>query len=179
VGPGRAGAGVRRRGELYPGAAGHHEQPQQRRLQGRARAAATPGCIDWTYSKEPVNRAIFDDQKVDVALIFPKAWCVKHGCRDRMDSIVNKTMLTHRSRRIMGNQAPDAYLRQLEAEAGLPGNWLDDIVGTHLVDAQYLRHGPDFDGFYADRSAKLLELIHEAMGVQPESDSGGQGQEQP
>jgi len=133
------------------------------------------GCIDWTYSKEPINPAIFDDQKVDVALIFPKAWCVKHGCKDRMDSIVNKTMLTHRSRRIMGNGAPDAYLRQLEAEAGLPGNWLDDIVGTHLVDAQYLRRGPDFDGFYADRSAKLLELIYEAMGMHPESGSGEQG----
>jgi hypothetical protein len=135
------------------------------------------GCIDWTYSKEAINPTIFYDQRVGVAQVFPKAWCVKHGCGDQMDSIVNKTMLTQRSQRIMGNQAPDSYLRQLEAEAGLPGNWLDDIVGTHLVNARYLRRGPDFDAFYADRSAKLLELIYEAMGVRPDSGSDGQDEQ--
>ena len=31
------------------------------------------GAIDWTYSKEPINPTIFEDQQVDVALIFPKA----------------------------------------------------------------------------------------------------------
>ncbi|HEY0936944.1 MAG TPA: DUF262 domain-containing protein [Trebonia sp.] len=130
------------------------------------------GCIDWTYSREPINAVIFEDQQVDVALVFPKAWCEKHGIgRERRDSIVNKTPLTHRTRRIVGNQGPDAYLRQLEAEAGLPANWLDDIVGTHLIDAKYLRggpDGPDFDGFYEARSTSLLALIYEAMGVPPE-----------
>jgi hypothetical protein len=130
------------------------------------------GCIDWTYSQEPINAVIFEDQQVDVALIFPKGWCERHGIgRDRRDSIVNKTPLTNRTRRIMGNQGPDAYLKQLEAEAGLPANWLDDIVGTHLVDAKYLRggpDGPDFDGFYEARAASLLALIYETMGVAPE-----------
>ena len=65
------------------------------------------GAIDWTYSKEPINPTIFEDQQVDVALIFPKAWCDKNGVsRERSDSIVNKTPLTNRTRRIMGNQAP-------------------------------------------------------------------------
>ena len=110
-----------------------------------------------------------------MALIFPKAWCEKHGVsRERRDSIVNKTPLTHRTRRIMGNQAPSVYLKQLETEAGLPSNWLDDILSTHLVAAQYLRGGalpgeaasrPDFDAFYEARSADLLRLIYDAMGV--------------
>jgi hypothetical protein len=132
------------------------------------------GAIDWTYSKEPINPTIFEDQQVDVALIFPKAWCEKHDVsRERRDSIVNKTPLTNRTRRIMGTQAPSAYLRQLESEAGLPANWLDDILATHLVTAKYLRggalpgeaaSGQDFDAFYIDRSAALLRLISEAMG---------------
>jgi hypothetical protein len=130
------------------------------------------GCIDWTYSREPISAVIFEDQQVDVALIFPKTWCEKHGIgRERRDSIVNKTPLTHRTRRIMGNQGPDAYLRQLEAEAGLPANWLDETVGTHLIDAKYLRGGPggpDFDGFFEARAASLLALIAEAMGIRPE-----------
>lgn len=146
------------------------------------------GCIDWTYSKEPINPTIFEDQQVDVALVFPKAWCEKNAVsRERKDSIVNKTPLTNRTRRIMGNQAPDAYLRQLEAEAGLPGNWLDDIIETHLVDTRYLRgrrllgrelSGPDFDGFYENRSERLLKLICETMGVASEaaSDAGASDQ---
>ncbi len=133
------------------------------------------GAIDWTYSKEPINPTIFEDQQVNVALIFPKAWCDKHGVsRERNNSIVNKTPLTHRTRRIMGNQAPSAYLKQLETEAGLPSNWLDDILSTHLVAGRYLRGGAlpgeavgkaDFDAFYEARSAELLRLIYDAMGV--------------
>ena len=140
------------------------------------------GAIDWTYSKEPINPTIFEDQQVDVALIFPKAWCEKHGVsREHRDSIVNKTPLTHRTRRIMGNQVPSVYLKQLETEAGLPSNWLDDILSTHLVAAHYLRGGalpgeavsrPDFDAFYEARSAGLLRLIYDAMGV-----SGADGQQ--
>jgi len=139
------------------------------------------GAIDWTYSREPISPAIFADQQVDVALIFPKAWCDKHGVdRQLRDSIVNKTPLTNRTRRIMGNQAPDIYLRQLEAEAGLPGNWLDDILATHLLDAKYLRQrdlqigsgGPDFAGFYNARTNELLRLIEDAMGIRSYADTG-------
>jgi hypothetical protein len=132
------------------------------------------GATDWTYTKEPINAAIYADQQVDVALIFPKAWCDKNGVpREQRDSIVNKTPLTSRTRRIMANHAPDVYLRELEAEAGLPGNWLDDIVETHRIDAKYLRgfgNGPrreDFDAFYEARSAALKTLIDEAMGKLP------------
>ena len=121
-------------------------------------------CIDWTFSREPINATISIDQQVDIGLIFPKAWCAKNGIETyRQNSIVNKTLLTSRTRRIMGSQAPADYLRQLEAEAGLPGNWLDDIVATHLIEPHYLRAN-DFDAFYTARSAALLRLIEAAMG---------------
>ena len=81
----------------------------------------------------------------------------------------------------MGNQAPDVYLRQLEAESGLPGNWLDDILTTHLIDAKYLRQrdvrlpdgGPDFLAFYNTRSDRLLTLIENAMGIRSKAESRG------
>ena len=141
------------------------------------------GCTDWTYTKEPINADIFADQQVDLALIFPKQWCDKNGIpRERRDSIVNKTPLTNRTRRIVANLPPDVYMEKLEAEAGLPGNWLDDIIGTHLIDARYLRgtdgrggslrmmrkpaalNAADFDAFYESRSARLIELIEDAIG---------------
>jgi hypothetical protein len=122
------------------------------------------GAIDWTYTKEPINEAVHADQQVDVALIFPKAWCDKHRIpREQRDSIVNKTPLTNRTRRIMGNQSPEVYLQQIEAEAGLPGNWLDDVIATHWVQPTYLRTG-DFSAFYPVRSLALKELIDQAMG---------------
>ncbi len=121
-------------------------------------------CTDWTYSREPINATIARDQGVDIALVFPKAWCGKHGIEAyRQNSIVNKTLLTSRTIRIMGSLAPADYLRNLEAEAGLPGNWLDDIVTTHLIDPGTLRAN-DFEAFYRTRSAALLALIETAMG---------------
>ena len=137
------------------------------------------GCTDWTYTKEPINADIFADQQVDLALIFPKQWCDKnHIPRERRDSIVNKTPLTNRTHRIIANLPPDIYLEKLEAEDGLPSDWLDDILSTHLIDAAHLREvgsgrggrlqmtrkppalsAADFDAFYQSRSAKLLELI--------------------
>lgn len=121
------------------------------------------GCIDWTYARDAIDPTVFEDQQVDVVLVFPKAWCDKHGVPPQLrDSIVNKTPLTNRTRRIIASQAPSAYLPQLEAEAGLPANWMDDIVGTHLIDAKCLR-STDFSAFYNARAAALLKLIGEAM----------------
>lgn len=123
-------------------------------------------ATDWTYTKEPINAAIHADQQVDVALIFPKAWCDKHGVpREQRDSIVNKTPLTNRTRRIMGSQAPKVYLQQIEAEAGLPSNWLDDVIATHWIQPEHLRD-EEFADFYQERSVALKELIDQAMGKQ-------------
>ena len=72
---------------------------------------------------------------------------------------------------MIGSHSPDAYMGLLEAEAGLPGNWLDDIVATHMIEPKYLR-AADFDAFYLSRSARLLDLIETAMGkraVSPEA----------
>ena len=126
------------RGDFPSGSAQHHEQPDSAAYKGVLALLLRQGAIDWTYSKAPINPTIFEDQQVDVAQIFPKTWCDKNRVsRERTVSIVNKTPLTNRTRRIMGNQAPAVYLKQLETEAGLPSNWLDDIVATHLVAARF------------------------------------------
>jgi hypothetical protein len=46
---------------------------------------------------------------------------------------------------------------------GLPANWIDDTVSTHLIEPGHL-HTNDFDKFYLARSTALLALIEEAMG---------------
>lgn len=122
------------------------------------------GCFDWTHSKDVIDATIFEEQQVDVVRIFPKAWCEKNGISaDRKNSIVNKTPLTAHSARIIGSRSPAVYMRALETETGLPGNWLDDAVGSHLIDATALR-AVDFADFYTSRHKELIGLIEDAMG---------------
>lgn len=125
------------------------------------------GCIDWTYSREPIGATIYRELRVGVGLVFPKGWLGKNKEQSaRLDSIVNKTLLTSRANGIMGSLRPSDYLVKLENEAGLPPNWFDDIIATHLIDPKSLR-ADDFEAFYAARSAALLRLIQDAMGQQP------------
>jgi hypothetical protein len=65
----------------------------------------------------------------------------------------------------MGALRPSDYLVALENEAGLPPNWFDDVIATHLIDPKSLRTD-DFEAFYTARSAALLRLIQDAMGRQ-------------
>ncbi|MGI5154404.1 GmrSD restriction endonuclease domain-containing protein [Microbispora sp. CA-102843] len=122
------------------------------------------GCYDWTHSKDVIDATIFEEQQVDVVRIFPKAWCEKNGIpADQKNSIINKTPLTTHTARIIGSRSPSVYMRALETETGLPANWLDDAVSTHLIDAADLR-AADFKKFYATRHKELIALIEDAMG---------------
>jgi hypothetical protein len=122
------------------------------------------GCKDWTHNRKAMDEQIYFDHQVDLYRIFPKDWCEKNGVgREWYDSIVNKTLLAHRTGQLVGQRSPDSYLNLLQAETGLPRNWLDDIVGTHLIDPTQLRE-PDFYKFYHDRASRLRGLIESAMG---------------
>jgi hypothetical protein len=124
-------------------------------------------CIDWTYSRDPINETIYREMQVDIYQIFPKGWFGKDKEKNAsLDSIVNKTLLTSRTSRIMGSRRPSDYLGKLESETGLPPNWFDDVIATHLIDPKALRE-EDFEAFYAARSVALLRLIQDAMGKQP------------
>jgi hypothetical protein len=121
------------------------------------------GCMDWVLHRTAIDEKVFLDHQVGIHLIFPKAWCQQHGIAREQDSVINKTVLTHHAGSLISTRAPDTYLKVMEAETGLPGSWLDDVVTTHLIDPSNLRE-PDFDKFWADRSAQLLGLIESAMG---------------
>lgn len=121
-------------------------------------------CVDWYFSKAPIDHTLLEEHQVDVHHIFPVAWCEKHEIDTaKRSSIVNKTPLSRRASRSISTRSPDAYLRVLERESGLPEDWLDDVVATHLIEPRHLR-APDFDAFYRMRTQALLELIEQAMG---------------
>ncbi|MGI5145124.1 GmrSD restriction endonuclease domain-containing protein [Plantactinospora sp. CA-294935] len=121
------------------------------------------GAVDWHHSEAPFTPGTLVQNSVDIHQVFPKSWFARHGGQDRRgNSIVNKTPLSYRTSRSMTG-SPSAYLKVLAQESGTRPEWFDDVIATHLIDPATLRHD-DFEGFYADRSKRLLELVNEAMG---------------
>lgn len=110
----------------------------------------------------------FFGESVDIHHIFPQAWCKEKGIDYKVyDSIINKTPLSYRTNRIIGGDAPSLYLARLERgndqTPAIEPARLDGYLRTHLIDPTLLRTDA-FDAFMADRQARLLRLIEEAMG---------------
>jgi len=104
-------------------------------------------------------------ESIDVHHIFPEAWCKAHGkAPDDYNSIINKTPLSAATNRgVLRGDAPSEYLARIEQDHGVERHVLDEILRHHLIDPALLRAN-DFEGFYADRKARLAALAGEAMG---------------
>ena len=104
------------------------------------------------------------DEKIDIHHVFPQKWCKDRQLdRGRYDSIVNKTPISAKTNRSVGGNAPSAYLAKLEKQAGISGERMNEILGSHLLDPDTLR-ADDFDQFFEKRSRTLLSEIEKAMG---------------
>jgi hypothetical protein len=85
----------------------------------------------------PIDEASFWDERIDIHHIFPQAWCVKQGIpSQRYNSIVNKAAVSARTNRIIGGQAPSAYLQRIQDQAGIDAERMDQILGTHVIDPE-------------------------------------------
>lgn len=120
------------------------------------------GSTDWMEAKE-FGAYQYKEMDVDIHHIFPYTWCNKNGIdAERRESIVNKTMLSARTNRVIGGVAPSHYVEKIEARAEIPAATLDDVLSRHLIDPGRLR-ADDFDAFFAERREKLCQLIETAL----------------
>ena len=74
----------------------------------------------------PISFQTYEEERIDIHHIFPKAWCKKYEIEHkRMDCVVNKTALSARTNRIIGGAAPSTYLRALEKRGNVasPPRW--------------------------------------------------------
>jgi hypothetical protein len=100
------------------------------------------------------------------------------------DTIINKTPLSYKTNRILGGIAPSAYLARLEAGGKdtppIAPAVLDEYLSSHAIDPALLRVD-DFDGFMADREARLLAIVARATGhpVAPAQAAAEEGEEVP
>lgn len=132
---------------------------------------------DWMEDKT-FGAVQYKDMNVDIHHIFPQAWCYKNNIDDEhRESIVNKTMLSARTNRVIGGVAPSSYVAKIERTAQLSPEKLDELVRPHLVEPEALR-GDDFDAFFTARREALCQLVEDAIGKPVQRDvSAGQGEE--
>ena len=109
-----------------------------------------------------------DTQEValDIHHIFPRAWCEAQGIQPKVyDSIINKTPISYKANRMIGGDAPSAYLAKLlnHDQVQLDNDGMDAILAEHFIPTEMLR-ADDFHGFFEERKRLLMGLIEQAMG---------------
>ena len=130
------------------------------------------GAKDFFW-KETVLKLDVEEVALDIHHIFPKAWCEARKVKPAVyDAILNKTPISYRANRMIGGNAPSDYLAAIQGhkQVGLAPADMDEIVATHFIDTDTLRHD-DFEGFLRRREESLLSLIERAMGKSPHMDS--------
>ena len=91
------------------------------------------GCKDFGTRQSVEFQTYFDDN-IDIHHIFPRSWCKDQGIdRNVYDSIINKTALSSRTNRRIGNKPPSQYLQEIEEDTGIYTSKMDEILDSHLI----------------------------------------------
>lgn len=121
------------------------------------------GCDDF-LSGDGMEINNYFELSIDIHHIFPKKYCESETIHRKFwNSAVNKTMLSARTNRIIGGNAPSQYLNKIQADSSMSPKRLDEIVATHQIKPEHLR-GDAFQEFILDRASRLLDLIERATG---------------
>ncbi len=122
----------------------------------------------WKSTIRELEETDWEECKLDIHHIFPKAWCETKGIvPKRYDSILNKTPISYKANRMIGGKAPSEYLAQLQSHKSvqLDDRGMDSILASHCLDPTPLRSN-DFDKFVETRRRLLVDRISAVMGKQ-------------
>ena len=127
---------------------------------------------------ERIDVANFFSEGIDIHHIFPRRWCENEPgiSSDRYNTIVNKSAISARTNRKIGGSAPSKYCASLDKDTSVDGIALNDILKSHRIAPALLR-ADDFDAFYTDRKAALLDMIETAMNKPALHDGTGQAED--
>lgn len=121
------------------------------------------GGLDFRTGEAIDVQAYFEDS-IDIHHIFPRTWCRKQNIEVRhYDSIINKTPLSRKTNRIIGDNAPSVYLKKLRNDTGMTEARQDEIIASHVIDVDALK-SDDFWAFFEARKEALLVRIEAATG---------------
>lgn len=122
------------------------------------------GAQDFFW-KAKIHEIDEEELALDIHHIFPQDWCEKHEIkRATYNTIVNKTPISYKANRMIGGQAPSAYLKKLQEhkQVQLDDAGMDLILASHLVASNELR-SDNFAAFYEARKSALVALVERAM----------------
>lgn len=121
------------------------------------------GALDFRTG-DAINEQVYFGDSIDVHHVFPQHWCSRNGIPlRRADCIVNKAPLSYKTNRIVGGNAPSAYLVKVQNQSGVSEGRMDEILSTHLVDPAAIRND-DFESFFRLREQELINRIEGSMG---------------
>lgn len=115
-----------------------------------------------------ISDQIYYDESIDIHHIFPKNWCIKAGIEPRQyDSIVNKTPISGKTNRMIGDKAPSLYLREITEkwDAQRSMERMEEILRTHLIEPRTM-YNDRFAEFFEARRKTILTRVEQAMGKQ-------------
>lgn len=120
---------------------------------------------DFISDKE-MDEVLYDNEYIDIHHIFPQDYCKDKYPETKWNCVVNKTMLTARSNRIIGGSAPSLYLDKIVKQGYVDNtNLMNDILLSHKIDISLMRND-DFDAYFVARAKAILNLIENATGKQ-------------
>lgn len=126
------------------------------------------GAKDWFWKStiRDLDETDWEECKLDIHHIFPKAWCTKREISPRrFNSILNKTPISWKANGMIGAKAPSNYLQMLadHKSVQLTSERMDALLETHSLEPQFLRND-DYEGFIESRRRILLDRIAGVMG---------------
>lgn len=120
------------------------------------------GCMDFR-SGDSISINTYFDEKIDIHHIFPQKWCQEQQIpREEYDCVLNKTALSARTNRIIGDKAPSEYLTKIQSAAGIHEERMNEILLSHRIDFLAIRSN-DFHTFLNFRRESIVKLIESAI----------------
>lgn len=119
----------------------------------------------WKSTIRDLDESDWEECKLDIHHIFPKAWCEANGIGPkRYNSVLNKTPISYKANRMIGGKAPSEYLAQLQGHKTvlLDDSEMNEILASHFIEPTSLRTN-SYDAFIDARRSLLVKQISEKM----------------
>lgn len=116
------------------------------------------------FTGDPIDTLMSFSEPIDIHHIFPRHWCKNNGIQaDLYDCAINKTPLSAKTNKMIGGKAPSVYLADIQKNAKISQEQMDEFLRSHVVDPSTMR-SDNFETFFQARKNALLNRIEEAMG---------------
>ena len=112
------------------------------------------GAKDFIIDDHPEE---FD--KLEVHHIFPRSKAKEYSADDKINSVLNKTLLFSNTNKRISNKDPSEYINEIITKQGITSDEMLKRLSTHLISADAFRcmNNDDFPGFIENREKTIRQ----------------------